>query len=358
MNRSLLTLALLSTLAGVAGCGGAQTLASAGDASPRSSDARAVFAVPKAPASSAPLAMYLSGQYPEYSGSAGVLDAIAIPSLEVTRIDQSFSGPFTFGPLAVGPRTLYSVGSGVGAIYEFSLGDPNVAFTLSNGGAIGLAADRKDNVYVLNPGSEPNVTVYPSMSASPLRTITQGITTPEIIAIGPNGDLYVGNSDSISQYAPNGATPIRTITAGVASPNGFAWDRRGRLLVANSNAVTIYQPKGTNPIVTITQGIMDATCVAVGPTGTVYVGDSTTEQITEYDNERPRLSRTITEKRSAQGHRAALMYVDAADTVYVLNRGPRPRLQYFLSKEIKPAGGTGFLETAFAYGGSALGPAW
>jgi hypothetical protein len=44
--------------------------------------------------------------------------------------------------------------------------------------------------------------------------------------------------------------------------------------------------------------------------------------------------------------------------IYVLNSDPRPRLQCSLSKETKPAGGTGFLETAFAFGGSALGPAW
>lgn len=356
MNRTLLTLALLSTSL-VTGCGGSQTLAPAGSLPARSADARAGYAVPRAPATSAPLAMYLSGQFPEYSSEAAVLDTVAIPSLTVTHIDQNFSGPFTFGPLAVGPRTLYSVNGGE-AIYEFSLGNPSVEFTLNDGGAIGLAADRNDNVYALNAGSVPNVTVYPSMSASPIRTITQGVTTPQIIAMAPNGDLYVGNSDSVVQYAPNGTAPVRTITAGIANPNGFAWDRRGRLVVANPNAVTIYAPKGTNPIVTITQGIMDATCVAVGPTGTVYVGDSATEQVTEYDNERPKLSRTITEKASAQGHRPALMYVDASDTLYVLNRGPRPRLQYFRSKEIKHAGGTGFLETAFTYGGSALGAAW
>jgi hypothetical protein len=44
--------------------------------------------------------------------------------------------------------------------------------------------------------------------------------------------------------------------------------------------------------------------------------------------------------------------------IYVLNSDPRPRLQCFLSKETKPAGGTGFLETAFAFRGSALGAAW
>jgi hypothetical protein len=361
VNRTSIVIAAACTSL-LAGCFTPQALQPAGVVSQQALSGRTAATANVRRATSTPLAFYFNGFSADYSQTTDDLIAVALPSLTVTPISEnSSSGVGPLGPLAVGSSTLYALNSGSGGtIYEFTLGDKVPRYNFDNEYGEGLAADIKDNVYVLEGGpSQPSIAVYPPNASVPTRTITQGLTTPQILTIAPNGDLYVGNADSIVAFKPGASRPYRTITNGIAGPNGLAWDKRGRLIVANSASVTIYPPKATTPAVTITQGIADATCVAVGPTLTVYVGDKDSDQITEYDNEQPVLSRTIQGKHSAHPHHPALLSVDSSDTLYVLTHAVQPNVQKFPSRKIKPSGGTGSLvKFGMFWGNSTLGTAW
>jgi hypothetical protein len=366
VNRTSIVIAAACTSL-LAGCFTPQALQPAGVESQQDLSGRTAATATVRRATSRPLSFYFNGFSADYSETIDDLITVALPSLTVTAISENSSdGVSPLGPLAVGSSTLYALNNAsggatsAGTIYEYTLGDKVPRYNFDNGYAESLAADAKDNVYVLEIGpSQPSIAVYPPNASVPTRTITQGLTTPQLLTIAPNGDLYVGNADSVVAFKPGASRPYRTITNGIAGPNGLAWDKRGRLIVANTASVTIYPPKTTAPAVTITQGIADATCVAVGPTLTVYVGDKDSDQITEYDNEQPVLSRTIQGKHSDHPHHPALLSVDSSDTLYVLTHAVQPNVQKFLSRKTKPSGGTGSLvKFGMFWGNSTLGTAW
>lgn len=95
-----------------------------------------------------------------------------------------------------------------------------------------VAVDGSDNLYVLQGGfPKTNVTVYPSSSNAPLRTITEGIVNGQshLMALDVLGDLYITNggvigSDpgSVVVFQPGKTLPSRTITQGVLNPQGLS----------------------------------------------------------------------------------------------------------------------------------------
>jgi len=183
----------------------------------------------------------------------------------------------------------------------------------------GVALDASGNIYVANSGGGStetgSVTVYPAGSngdVSPSATIAgtiadhdDGLAVPSAIAVGPDGKIYVANSDggpsgvgSITVYAAgaNGdVSPIAAITgdvlgdnnAGLSGPQSIAVDSSGTIYVANESvigggtkgSVTIY-PAGSNGNVTPSATIAgDNTFVdipsgvAVDAHGNIYVSN-------------------------------------------------------------------------------------
>jgi hypothetical protein len=103
------------------------------------------------------------------------------------------------------------------------------------------------------------VRVYPVGLASQPLTITQGIRTPDALAVDGSGNLYVANlnGQSVTVYAPGSGTPMRTITQGVNFPKSLAIGAEGSLYVANlyNDSVSVYRSGTSTPSLTITDGI-------------------------------------------------------------------------------------------------------
>jgi hypothetical protein len=78
-------------------------------------------------------------------------------------------------------------------------------------------------------GSAGSVTVYTTGSASPKRTITDGINNPAALVAQPNGTLFVANfagssssssnsGGTVTQYSPGGDRVRHTIANHISDP--------------------------------------------------------------------------------------------------------------------------------------------
>lgn len=128
------------------------------------------------------------------------------------------------------------------------------------------------------------------------------------------GAVYVYSAKGQAQK------PIATITDGIATPQGLAVDSSGNLYVANSgsNTVAVYPPGQTTPSATYSQGISTPFDVAVGNDGTVYVANETggasySGSVTEYPSGSTTPSATI----ELAGDYAFAVALDSSNSLYV-----------------------------------------
>ena len=107
------------------------------------------------------------------------------------------------------------------------------------------------------PGS---VEVFRFGSNVPL-IITQGLHTPDGLAVDSSGNLYVANLNggNVTVYHAGRTSPFRTISNGIHSPRALAIGSEGNLYVSNlyANTVTVYKPGQSDPFLIIKQSIND-----------------------------------------------------------------------------------------------------
>jgi hypothetical protein len=105
-------------------------------------------------------------------------------------------------------------------------------------------------------GPQAQVDVFPPGAKKPARTITKGIQYPSALLVDKSNDLFVANCGficyfssgrrgSITEYAYGSGTPLRTITDGIDSPQAMAFGKNRLLFVANygyfkKGSVTVY----------------------------------------------------------------------------------------------------------------------
>jgi sugar lactone lactonase YvrE len=98
----------------------------------------------------------------------------------------------------------------------------------------GMTNDADGNLYVPARASSGNCPVYRVPTTNPTRTIVgtiPGPCSPSGLAFGPDGMLYVTQTDRIYRFTPSDtAPPTATVFAtGVPGTNGLAFDRNGNL---------------------------------------------------------------------------------------------------------------------------------
>jgi sugar lactone lactonase YvrE len=109
------------------------------------------------------------------------------------------------GALLVGESTLEGTS---GAVYRLPPGSQNfMQLKLDNVSGGAIAVDSAGNLYV----GGASIAVYPPNSHKPSRKILvpHGVAA---LAIGSDGELYVGSFESVLEYAPNAKTPSITFT--------------------------------------------------------------------------------------------------------------------------------------------------
>lgn len=203
-----------------------------------------------------------------------------------------------------------SSGNTNGSLAEFRVGRPHLLNVINDGinTPRAMTFDNGGNVYVANAsgsssssssGSNGNVTVYVGHGSEQLRTITEGISEPDAVAVDGNGTLYVANlGGSSSGSSSSGSTGEVTvyrhgrnhlsypINAGISSPRALAVDAKGNLYVLNGAAtsssssssaangsVSIYPPKHRSPSIVLTTGIDGPVAMAVDSAGDVFVAN-------------------------------------------------------------------------------------
>ena len=104
-----------------------------------------------------------------------------------------------------------------------------------------------------------------------------------VMALDPSNDLFVirnpvSGPASIVEYKADSNKIVRTITEGIQSPQAMALDSSGRLYVANTpfpsaGWVSVYAPGSSSPSYRITSGMDDPQLLAIDGDGNLYVGN-------------------------------------------------------------------------------------
>ncbi len=106
--------------------------------------------------------------------------------------------------------------------------------------------DAAGNLYVANTNAD-NILIYNSgYTQQTSKTITQGVSYPQCLAIDPYGNLWAANGNSsITEYTAGVQNTSNTITNGLNTPSALAFDGLDNLWVVNqsgASGLTIYSP--------------------------------------------------------------------------------------------------------------------
>jgi DNA-binding beta-propeller fold protein YncE len=156
--------------------------------------------------------------------------------------------------------------------FVFKSGQQTPFHTITKGliGTIYLLTDNSGDLFAANFGASGDpcgsVTVYNTANWKLTRTITNGICSPNHLAIASDGTLFVLNEGAnVVAYPPGTSTPSESITQGLDGPSSIAVDENGTLYVANRTSVTVYASGETTVMRTITNGINQPSLVTYGP---------------------------------------------------------------------------------------------
>jgi sugar lactone lactonase YvrE len=154
--------------------------------------------------------------------------------------------------------------------------------------------DQNGILYVVNGAEYPtqaNVVEYKRGASSPFRTITDGVQTPNSVAVGKDGTVYVnsvgelpdggGTTGMVVVYPPGGVTPKLTITLPEApeygmSAGGIALDAQGNVYVANFGNATVSQffkiAPGSSQATSLGLTGYGGDAIAIDGAGNLYAG--------------------------------------------------------------------------------------
>jgi sugar lactone lactonase YvrE len=102
----------------------------------------------------------------------------------------------------------------------------------------GLDTDKAGNLYAANGTGGPNgangfVAIYPPSSTDPATTLTTGIGGCNNVLVGPDGRLYIAETDGVVEFARGSEIPDRAIYTGYNTiATGLALDSDSNLYVA------------------------------------------------------------------------------------------------------------------------------
>jgi sugar lactone lactonase YvrE len=209
---------------------------------------------------------------------AGQLSAIA----DLPDISGGYVGPVfdpASGNLFVG-KNAYGSGNEVlkitpaGAVSVFALvQSPS-----------GLAADGQGNLFVTSYVC-PGGALYKITAAGVVSQYGTGLCHPDGVAIGPNGDLFVGDRGTqriMRVPAAGGAASV--FATGVGIPLGVAFDQTGTLFVADYNTGTISSVHPNGVVNPFANGLTNPAGLAFDQQNRLYVADFGANRIVRLDN--------------------------------------------------------------------------
>jgi hypothetical protein len=103
----------------------------------------------------------------------------------------------------------------------------------------GLDTDKIGNLYAANSSGGPNgangfVTIYPPRSTGPTTTLATGLEGCNNVLVGPDGRVYVAETDGVVEFARGSNVPDRAIYTGPGTTaTGLALDADSNLYIAS-----------------------------------------------------------------------------------------------------------------------------
>ncbi len=140
------------------------------------------------------------------------------------------------------------------------------------------------------------------------------------IAVGPGGDVYVGDMGRVEVFEPSGVWKENISLAslsGTARPTALAVDSSGNVFVKDEgvSGVHEFEPGGAEKAFQLDAGSEPVTALAVDPSGDVFVGDSTGGfHVLEYDSAGHELASFAS--KTVVGANEGLAFSEAAKALY------------------------------------------
>jgi hypothetical protein len=167
-------------------------------------------------------------------------------------------------PLTLGFHSgdLY-VGNAVGSVTEYTASGSSPIRIIKSGvhHPRAFAFDRSGNLYVANglihatSKHTGSVAIYAPGSTVPLRIVRNGIDDPLALAMGATGNLFVANfeANTVTVYAPGSSSISRTLKTEYP-PRALAIGPNGDVYVGETQLIEVFAPGGTVPARSIDQG--------------------------------------------------------------------------------------------------------
>ncbi len=182
-----------------------------------------------------------------------VLSTVSVSFGAATESVNESAGTFAI------PVTLSSPPAGTPTVSEFA------AINCDGG----MAVDASGNLYVADPLDDEVREVTPSGGVSIFAT---GLLTPEGLAFGPNGNLYVANKDDgVDQVTPAGHVIPMADGSAFDDPIGIAVDLSGNVYVSNSGNGTVDKITPAGVISLYATGFNSPAGLALDDLGNLYV---------------------------------------------------------------------------------------
>jgi len=149
------------------------------------------------------------------------------------------------------------------------------------------AAPNRQILFVSDESTNSVLMYQPKVpNASPMGSITTGLSTPFGLAVDKAGALYVANlgNSTVTVYPLGASSPSLTISTGISGPYGIAVDSSGEVFVSNlnNNTITGYKAGVTSPFETINfNAYGQAVGVGVDGSDNIWVACDTTNGVFE-----------------------------------------------------------------------------
>jgi WD40 repeat protein len=170
-------------------------------------------------------------------------------------------------------------------------------FATSVGDAAGLVFGPANNLFVVNSADPGSVTVLNATTGALKTTVDAGgiLSDPEGIALGPDKNIYVANTDNNNVLKFNGTTGafigkfVTDGSGGLSGPRGVAFGPDGNLYVSSSTSNQVLEYNGTTGafiaafVSAGSGGLMNPRDLTFGPDGNLYVSSFFTGDVFRYN---------------------------------------------------------------------------
>ena len=142
----------------------------------------------------------------------------------------------------------------------------------------GLALDSLGNLYIADTGN--NRVLETTSMGTTIGNVGSSLNAPQGVAVDAYGNAFIADTGNnrVVEVTPNGVQTAAAVS-GLAAPTQLTFDSTGDLFVVDSgNSRVVELPVFANQTTVSLPGVTP-TAVAVDPSGTVYVTDSTSLQL-------------------------------------------------------------------------------